>query len=126
MRANTKKFKVLEAIGRSPTGLSFTEIQRVACELNGHDFDERCTRREFVRYDPVARRSIFAERTARRWRGFWCTNLVYAGKGILPEHCVKVNGRWMLTPRTVHQMGQALHDQFCRQVHKSALQPYGE
>jgi hypothetical protein len=117
MRANTKKFKVLLAIGSSPKGLRFSQIQRFACMLNGHDFDEFVVEDAFIRYDSEKRESVFAPRRKRRWRGFWCTNLQYAGKGILPECCVKVDGRWMLTQATVHEMTAALCKDFLRDIH---------
>jgi hypothetical protein len=110
MRANTKKFKVLEAIGRSPNGLRFSEIQRVAVELAGHDFDEFRVEDAFVRYDSEKRESVFGLRTRRRWRGFWCTNLVYSGApggGILNQYCEKVNGRWVLKASTRAELAEA-------------------
>jgi hypothetical protein len=118
MRTNTKKFKVLQAIGRAPNGLRFTDIQRVACELNGHDFDEFRVEDVYVRYDREAQQAVYKRRSARRWRGFWCTNLVYAGApggGILNRYCEKVNGRWILKIETRMEMQRAVADSLAKQ-----------
>ena len=113
MRADTKIFKVLEAIGRNPKGLRFTDIQRTACGLSGIDYDEFVVENAFIRWDREKRESVFAPRRKRRWRGFWSTNL----QRQLRSYCIKIDGRWMLTQATVEKMKAALCKSFLRDIH---------
>ena len=115
MRANTKKFQVLQAIGRAVNGLRFTEVQRVACELAGHDYDEFRVESVYAGRDRVTNESIFKKRVLRRWRGWWCTNLLAGRNAILHKYCEKVNGRWFLKVETRNEMQRAVASVIAKQ-----------
>jgi hypothetical protein len=83
-----KKEAVINFIKAKKSGRTFTEIQRFICDMNGLDFDEK---------HPIT--------GARRYRGYWCTNLLGTGfntwvsnskPGILRENKItKINGKWV-------------------------------
>lgn len=75
----TKAERVLREIERRG-GMTFTEIQRFVCEMNGKDYDQMV--------DTWAGKK-------RRWRGYWCDYLIGKNhwgrkyQGILNLFCVK-------------------------------------
>lgn len=77
----TKTDQIIEFVKQSGNGRTFGEIQRFIVELNGLNYDEFedtwCGRR-------------------RKYRGYYCTNLIGAGRGILRKNgCKNVDGRWV-------------------------------
>jgi len=68
----TKKQMLLDEI-KARNGMRYSDCQRFVCKLNGHDFDEK---------DSDGK---------RRYRGFWCTNLI----SILKK-CKKVGNKYYL------------------------------
>lgn len=102
----TKKQAVLGFIAESPTGRSFGEIQRFIVQLNGLNYDEFELVRDYNHFPTQVHSGRTIEYVGpwkmnrrRRYRGYWCTNLVgshYGREGILPAHCNKVNGRYFI------------------------------
>lgn len=91
MRTNTKKFKVLEFIGRH-TGVRYSEIERFVCELSGFNYDEMIS--AWV-WDSKSQDSKLCK--VRRHKGIWGTNLCSGNSSILKGYCEKnSDGRWML------------------------------
>jgi hypothetical protein len=93
----TKAFGILNYIGEGGLeGRSFSEIQWYIVTRNGLKWDERSP---VYPYAPGLR--THPEQTARKYRGYYCTNLMggpHYHQGLLNTYCVKLpNGRWILT-----------------------------
>ena len=72
-----KKTAVLNFIRAKKQGRSFSEIQRFICDMNGLDFDKKNSD------------------GTRRYRGYWCTNLI-GYNGILKNNKIqKINNLWV-------------------------------
>lgn len=95
-RPPIKRNAVLEYIrSKGEDGARFTDIQRFVVEMNGKNYDERESR-----WDPVNKVVVEDAGTRRRYRGYWCVNLLgtaFTPSGILPKYCSKLsNGRYVL------------------------------
>jgi hypothetical protein len=78
-------------------GVSFSEIQRYICGLNGLDFDEMVIQPAWN-----SKTKTTENRPRRRWRGYWCTNLCGLSspdqhrEGILEKYCIRIeNGNYI-------------------------------
>lgn len=113
MRKVTKKMMVLGFIADSPNGRSFGDIQRFICELNGKNYDEFEYDKDW-RHQPTPVDVVDGEYSfkrvgpwkmfrRRKYRGYWCTNLVgshYGPTGILTLNCKKVDGRYFIKDKS--------------------------
>jgi hypothetical protein len=90
----TKKVQLLEFIAsKGDEGVTFTDCQRFACELNGFNFDEMQEERVWNGSEVVLQKR-------RRYRGYWCDYLLPSWgnrcTGILSTYCTKVGKRYIL------------------------------
>jgi len=87
--------QVIAHIAKHPAGLKFSEIQRFVVEGNGLDYDEKVK-------GYVWTNTGMKETMVRRYRGYWCTNLIASPgpyndrKGILHTMCDKVGNRYVV------------------------------
>ncbi len=109
MRKPTKKQMILGFIAESSNGRTFGEIQRYIVELNGLNYDQFELVRDYNHFPTRVSRGQSIEYVGpwkmvrrRRYRGYWCTNLVgshYGREGILAANCNKINGRYLIKDR---------------------------
>lgn len=93
----TKSEQIIEFVKASPSGRTFTEIQRFIVELKGYDYDEKTLINSWAVRNKGAK-----PKYARRWRGYWCTYLLGGGIGncygpglLRLNGCKKVGKAWV-------------------------------
>lgn len=85
--AGTKGARVLEYI-RANGPVSFQDIQKFVCQMNGRDYEQRDARGRRVN------------------RGYWCDYLTrtafYGGKnGLLVQFCTSTPNGWVVNPKPI-------------------------
>jgi len=92
-RRKTKYGRVLDKIRRTPGGMTFVEIQKFVVRMNGLNWGDKVEKSRYSKKTVEYSRKYLAP----RYRGYWCTNLRYQGKGLLDDFCEKVDGRWTIS-----------------------------
>jgi hypothetical protein len=108
-------------------GVTFSEIQRFICEMNGLDYDEKVTEKvwaETKTYDdfgiPVFRWAPVGFKLVRKHKGIWATNLCSGPDPILRNYCYKSGKLWyvhadtkaLLAKKNIEVMKSSLEQEF--------------